>query len=494
MLLMTVVSLYTSRVILQNLGVEDFGIFSVVGGIAVIFSFFNNALHGSTQRFITVSIGKDDIEESQRVFSMSMKCHLIICSIILILSETVGLWFLNYKLNIPSDRMLEANWVFQFALFSCLIGVVTVPFSGCIIAYERMSFFAIVSILSAVFKLAIAWTISFYSGDRLILYSSLLFGVSLIMALINYIYCRSNFRICRFVSSKSKELFKAMMSFTGWNLFKMGAIIGVAQGNNIIVNIFGGPVASAAMSIANQVNGTIYNFMQNVQTAFNPQITKTLAAGEQDENKKLVNFSAKISFMLLCLAGVPLMLQITPILNLWLTDVPDSTSTLCVFSIISVAFDALAGPLSTTVFAKGNIKRYQIVTSILWAISIPAAWCLMKIGIDFGFILISKIVAQFCVLMYSLSYLNKEINFLVGDFLINQFVRPFAVASIVAVSGIFLIKYLSFITIVNIILTIIYTTIFQLVGFYFFTLKANERNIVKIILLKKIGCQSQLSN
>lgn len=486
MLLMTGVSLYTSRVILKNLGVEDFGIFSVVGGIAVIFSFFNNALSGSTQRFITVSIGKDSVDESQKVFSMSMNCHLIICAIIFVLSETIGLWFLNHELNIPQDRMPEANWVFQFALFSCLLGVLTVPFSGCIIAYEKMSFFATVSILSAIFKLAIAWMISLYSGDRLILYSFLLASVSLITTCINYLYCRFNFEICRYVRSRSKALFRSMMSFTGWNLFKMGAIIGVAQGNNIIVNIFGGPVASAAMSIANQVNGTVYSFMQNVQTAFNPQITKTLAAGDLAGNIKLLNLSAKFSFMLLCIAGIPLMLQITPILTLWLTEVPASTSTLCIFSIISVALDALAGPLSTTVFAKGDIKRYQIATSVLWAFSIPVAWMMMKFGIDFKFILSSKIMAQLCVLIYSLSYLHQEINLPVVEFLVNQLVRPLAIAVIVATIGCSLTANLHFAMFVNILLTIIYTTVFQLAGFYLFALAPNERTAIKTLLLQKI--------
>lgn len=486
MLLMTGISLYTSRVILANLGVEDFGIFGAVGGIAIIFSFFNNALISSTQRFITVSIGKDTLEDSQKVFSMSMKCHLIVAVVILLLSETVGLWFLNHKMNIPLVRMNEANWVFQFALFSCLIGVLTVPFTGCIVAYEKMSFFAAVSIVQAILKLCIAWILAFYAGDRLVLYSFLLLCVSVITASINFSYCKLNFHICRFVVSRSKVLFRSMMSFTGWNLFKMGAVMGVAQGNNIIVNIFGGPVASAAMSIANQVNGAVYSFMQNVQTAFKPQITKTFASGNREENIKLTNFSAKISFMLLCLAGLPLMLQMTPILRLWLTEVPASTSTLCVFSIISVAFDALAGPLATTVHAKGNIKRYQIFTSILWAISIPAAWILMKTGVEFKYILISKILAQSCVLIYSLNYLQKEIDFPVREFLINQLLRPFAVVAMVVVIGFLFINSLSFKAVINIFLTITYTTVFQLIGFYFFALKQNERESIKALILKKL--------
>lgn len=485
MLLMMGVSLYTSRVILENLGVEDFGIFSAVGGVAVIFSFFNNALCGSTQRFITVSIGKDSVEESRKVYSMSMNCHIIICLVILVLSETIGLWFLNSELNIPPEKMGEANWVFQFALVSCLTGVISVPFSGCIIAYEKMSFFAMTSIISALLKLAIAWIIILNSGNRLVLYSLLLAGVSIIMTLINYVYCRLNFDICRFVVSRSRELFRSMMAFTGWNLFKMGAVIGVSQGNNIIVNIFGGPVASAAISIANQVNGTIYNFMQNVQTAFNPQITKTVAVKDMTESLKLINLSARYSFMLLCFAGVPLILQMSPILHLWLTEVPDSTSTLCIFSICSVGLDALVGPIGTAVFAIGNIKRYQIITSILWAIAIPAAWAMMTVGIEFKYILVSKIIAQAGILMYSLVYLKRELGLSVCLFVRDQFIRPFIVAALTVAVGVEIINLLHFSPIINVLFTVLYTTPVLAFGFFIFSMEKNERNVIGTVIKTK---------
>lgn len=488
MLIMTCVTLYTSRVVLENLGVEDFGIFSVVGGVAVIFSFFNNALSASTQRYITVSLGKEDIEESRKVFSMSVNCHLLICIIILILSETIGLWFMNYKLNIPTDRMVDANWVYQFSLLSCLLGVLMVPYTGCIIAYEKMSFFAFTSVISAFLKLAIAWMIMYHNGDRLILYSSLLALSSFLITGINYVYCKMNFDICRYVRSRSKALFKSMLSFTGWNLFKTGAIIGVSQGNNIIVNIFGGPYASAAMAIANQVNGTIYSFMQNVQTAFNPQITKNIASGNNLESMKLVSLCSRFSFILLSIAGIPLILQMNPVLHLWLKEVPESTSMLCILSIVSVAFDALTGPLTTAVFAKGNIRNYQIVTSILWALAIPFAWFILKIGVEFKFILISKIIAQLLILLYSLIYVQKEFGLKVGYFLEWQFIRPLLVVSVILLLGFQLIQLLNFHSIINILFTVIYSTISMGVSFYLIALSSNERIYITRFLKSKITC------
>lgn len=254
------VSLYTSRVILENLGIEDFGIFSVVGGLAVLFSFFNNALNGSTQRFLTVSIGKNDMIETKNVFSMSMNCHMIISFVILIFAETIGLWFLNTQLNIPAAKMHAANWVYQLALLSCVLGILNVPYTGSIIAYEKMSYFAWSSVISAMLKLGVAWLLVVTDSERLIFYAAFLAVVAIIKFVIDRIYCRIRFSTCRYNFQWNGDLFKEMVSFTGWNILKMGAVMGVSQGNNMLINIYGGTVASAAMGIANQVNGNVYGF------------------------------------------------------------------------------------------------------------------------------------------------------------------------------------------------------------------------------------------
>jgi O-antigen/teichoic acid export membrane protein len=485
MALMMGVSLYTSRVILVNLGIEDFGLFSVVGGLAVLFSFFNNALNGSTQRFLTVSIGKNDISEIKKVFSMSMNCHVIISFIILILAETIGLWLLNTQLNIPESKIYAANWVYQLTLLSCILSILNVPYTGTIVAYEKMSYFAWSSIISAVLKLVVAYLIVITDSERLIFYTVFLVAAAIIKFVVDRIYCRIRFSTCHYNFQWNGNLFKEMISFTGWNILKMGAVMGVSQGNNILINIYGGTVASAAMGIANQVNGNVYGFMQNVQTAFNPQITKTIACNEKEDYQSLIRMCAKVSSYILFFLVIPLILEMDIILKLWLKDVPLNTRILCIFSIVSVYLDSLIGPLSTAVMAHGAIQRYQIVTSVLWLISIPAAWLYLQSGMSFEYILISKIIAQIIILGYSLYFLKKNIVFEVASFIRNECFKTL----IVLVSSLWIsyliISNFHYSVLGNLILSIVSSWAILIIIISAIGLTYRERIAVKNLLLKK---------
>lgn len=486
MFIMMGVSLYTSRVVLANLGVEDFGIFGVVGGIAVLFAFFNNALAQSSQRFITVSLSKDSLSECRKVFSMSVNCHLIICLLILLLSETIGLWILNTQLNIPASSMSQANIVYQLCLLSCLIDVMVTPLTGTIIAYEKMNFYALTSILAAALKLSVAIAINYIAEDRLSIYALLLTSTSLLMGIINLIYCTRMFNACKYVKSTSKKLFKYMMSFTGWNLFKMGAVIGVAQGNNILVNIFGGPIASAAMTIGSQVNGAVYSFMSNVQTAFNPQITKYVAREDFNETTKLLSLSLKFSIFLFGLFALPLTLQITPILNLWLTEVPEGTVTICIFSIASVGFDALTGPYNTIIFAKGNIRNFQIWTSIILFLSVPLAWLLLKTSLAFEYILVAKIASQIFILGYAVIYIKDMFGNNISVDIFDLIVKPICGLVLVLFAGLFCIQYLCFPSIANIAITVTITSTLLCAYLFSICLTKSERSSIKNFIKSKI--------
>ena len=485
MALMMGVSVYTSRVVLENLGIEDFGIFSVVGGLAVLFSFFNNALNTSTQRFLTVSIGKNNVMETKRVFSMSMNCHMIISFVILILAETVGLWLLNTQLNIPEAKMHAANWVYQLTLLSCLLGILNVPYTGSIIAYEKMSYFAWSSVISAMLKLGVAWLIAVSTSERLIFYSALLVVATIIKFIIDQIYCRIRFSVCRYSFQWDRNLFKEMISFTGWNILKMGAVMGVSQGNNILINIYGGTVASAAMGIANQVNGNVYGFMQNVQTAFNPQITKTISCNQTEDYQSLIRMCAKVSSYLLFFLAVPLVLEMDIILKLWLKDVPLNTGILCVFSIASVYIDSLTGPLSAAVMAHGSVQRYQIVTSVLWLISIPAAWLYFQIGMPFEYILISKIIAQVIILGYSLYFLKKNIVFDVSSFIRNECLTTLVVLISSLWISYLIINNFYYSVLGNLLLSVISSWAILIIIILAIGLTHRERIAVKNLLLKK---------
>ncbi len=408
---MTAVALYTSRVILDALGIEDFGVYSLVAGIAVLFSFFNNALYSSTQRFITFEIGKGDIDEIKNVFTTSINCHLFIALLVVLLSEIFGLWLLNSSLNIPEGRMHAANIVFQLSLFTCTLGVLNAPYTASIIAYERMSFFAWFSIFDAICKLLMVYILSVGGFDRLIFYASLLCVWAIIKISIERGYCHVHLKACRYTWCFNKKRFRLMMNFSIWTLFKAGAVIGVSQGNNVLINLFGGPVASAAMGIANQVNGTVYTFMQNVQTAFNPQITKNFAADNIQEFNLLIFRSAKFSSFLLFFLAIPFLLNAEYILSLWLKEVPSYSANLCRLSVLSVFLDSLTGPLGTAVMSEGKIRNYQIISSVLWAMAVPGAWLLLHIGFSPECILLGKISAQILCLAYTMTYLKNRMGF-----------------------------------------------------------------------------------
>lgn len=411
MAVMTAISLYTSRVVLDILGIEDYGVYSLVAGIAVLFSFFSNALYTSTQRFITFEIGKGDAKEIKDVFTTSINCHIVIALLVVLFSECFGLWLLNSNLNIPKGSLYAANIVFQLSLCSCVLGILNAPFTASIIAHEKMSFFAWTSILDAISKLLIVYILSIGSFNKLIFYASLLCVWAIIKIFIERFYCHIYLKNCRYTWSFNKKRFKAMMNFSTWTLFKTGAILGVNQGNNVLINLFGGPIASAAMGITNQVNGTVYTFMQNVQIAFNPQITKKFAIDNIQEFNLLIFRSAKLSSFLLSFLAIPFLLNTEYILNLWLKEVPLYTVNLCRLAILSVFIDSLTGPLGTAVMSEGRIRNYQIISSILWFVAIPCAWLLLYIGSSADCILWGKIIAQVLCLIYTMFYLKKRINF-----------------------------------------------------------------------------------
>lgn len=403
-----IVGLYTSRVLLQALGVEDYGIFSVVGGLAVLFSFFSNAMNQSTQRYLTVEIGRKDDWGIKRVFSAAIHCHLIISGLIVLLSETIGLWFLNTQLVIPEQRMLAANVVFQCGLVTLILGVLNLPYIACIIAYERMGYFALTSVLDACMKLGIVFLVSLSQDDHLIGYAFLLFGVAVVKFVIDRWYCHSTFEKCRYEARWEGGLQREMMSFTGWNLFKTASVIGVNQGNNFVVNILGGgAIASAAMGLANQLNAHVYNFMSNVQTAFNPQITKTCANREWTDCFDLVGNASRLSALMLLLVAVPIALNMDFVLGLWLSEVPNDTASLSMMCLCSCFLDALTGPINTALLAYGEISRYQLVTSLLWWLALPLAIVMMLAGWPLASILLAKVISQILVLGYGLALMRR---------------------------------------------------------------------------------------
>ena len=410
MILIMLVSLYTSRVILKALGVEDFGLYNVVGGVVVLFTFINNAMVTSTQRFLNFEIGRNDIEEAQKVFSASLNIHFLIAGIFLLLAETVGLWFLNQYIQIPDGRETAANWVYQFSVIVSILNIVRSPYNAAIIAHEHMSFYAYVSIIEVILKLAIVYMVYLFA-DRLIAYAFLMMLVTLIVLGAYYVFCRKKYQICKYRFEYDKKRYLSLASFSGWSLFGSLANMGASQGINIILNMFFGVAVNAAMGIANQVNAAVYQFVSSFQTAFNPQIIKSYAAGYRTYFISLIMNTSRYSFLLLFLLALPIYICCPEILSIWLGTVPEYAVEFCRLMLLFLLIDAVQGPLWVSAQATGKIKNYQILMSVLILLNLPITYVLLVFFKNPEIALIVRVAVNFITAVARVIYLNHLYDF-----------------------------------------------------------------------------------
>lgn len=380
MLFMMAVQLYTSRVVLNTLGVEDYGIYNVVGGIVAMFGFLNAAMTTSTQRYITYELGKGNFERLKQVFTTSVNIHVIISIIVVILVETVGTWFLYNKMVIPADRMTAAMWVLQLSVLTTVIAIMSYPYNAAIVAHEKMSAFAYISVLEVVLKLAVVYLLTIWDIDKLILYAILIAAIQLGIRFCYSGYCAKHFPETKYYIYWDKPLFKEMLGFAGWNLWGNLAAILFTQGLNMLLNVFFGPVVNAARAVAVQVQNAIQQFANNFQMALNPQITKSYAVGQLDEMHKLIYRSSKFTFFLLFTICLPVVIEAPVILEIWLKTVPDYTVIFLRIMIATMIIDATANPLMVSAAATGKVKVYQsVVGGILLAI-LPISYVVLKLG------------------------------------------------------------------------------------------------------------------
>jgi len=413
-----IVTLYTSRVLLDALGVEDFGIYNVVGGVVIMLGFLNNAMAASTQRFLTFALGKQELDKIRKVFNMSITIHIIIAFCIVLLAETVGLWFLNNKLSIPFDRLFAANWVYQFSILSFIASVLSVPYNAAIIANEKMKIFAVVGIIEVVLKLLIVLIVMALPYDELIAYGLLLSFVSVVVGGFYFTYCRKTFEESKgYYFNWDKNLFKEMGNFASWNLLGVTAGIGYNQGVNILLNIFFGPTVNAARGIAFQVQGAVSRFVTNFQIAVNPSITKLYAQGEMTSSFNLVFSSSKLSFYLLLFLSLPILLQTDVILGLWLKQVPDYTVVFTQLVLIDILIGSLSGPLQILAQATGEIRKYQIYVSGILLLNLPTSYIFLKLGYLPESTMFISIFFTFIALWMRLRILNQMASFPMAQFL-----------------------------------------------------------------------------
>lgn len=380
MFLIMAVSLYTSRVVLETLGVVDFGIYNVVGGVVTVMGVLNGAMAVSVQRYLTFELGRGDQVRLKQTFSMSMTIFFLFAFILLLVAETLGLWFLNTQLIIPPDRIFAANWVYQFSILSAAATLLYIPYNAAIIAHEHMSVYAYVSVLEVILRLGVAFALMAVTHDRLIVYGLLLMLTSFVITGIYIIYCVRKYDECRFFFYWEKGLFMQLLSYSAWNMF--GSLAGVAkgQGLNILLNMFYNPVVNTSRAIAYQVNSAATQFYSNFYTAVRPQITKYYAQQDLRGMFDLVFRSSKLSFFLVWIISLPVLVEAPYIIQLWLGQLPEYVVPFTRMIIIISAIDAMATPLMTTAHATGNIKLYQFVVGSITILIVPISYAFLKVG------------------------------------------------------------------------------------------------------------------
>lgn len=413
MLLSMVVSLYTSRVVLNTLGVEDYGIYGVVGGVVSMFSFLNASMSGATSRFLTFEIGKGDFQRLKETFSSALIIHIGIAFVIILLAETVGLWFLVNKLVIPAERMEAAHWVYQLSVLSMAVSVTQVPYNASIISHEKMDIYAYVEILNVTLKLLIVYLLVIGNFDKLILYAVLTLAVSIIIAFIYRIYCIKHFAECHFYWSWNSEMLKTMLSFSGWDLYGNMSVMARQQGVNILLNLFFGPLMNAASAIASQVQGAIGAFASNVLTAAKPQIIKLYASKESEQMVSLIRDTIRINFFLLLIFTIPLLCEMDFVLKIWLGDVPDYTSIFCIYTLLFNFFANMSVVLVTGIHATGRIKRPSLINGSLYLMVVPLSYITFLLKSEALVPYVFNLLAVFCGMIsngYTLKLYVKEFS------------------------------------------------------------------------------------
>lgn len=477
MLLIMGVTLYTSRVILQTLGIDDYGIYNLIAGFVTLFSFISNALVNAMQRFFNVAIGRNDNEVYKRYYSMSFNILVVFSLVVLFLGETLGYWFVQTKLNIPIERQNAAMWTYQFALFTFIANIIRTPYNASIIAYEKMSFYAYVSIAEVILRLAVVILLSHIRWDKLILYSILYFILIIFIAFVYRLYCKSHFSTCKYVWAWDKGIFKELLSFSSWSLMGQSAVVVTNQGQAVFINHFFSVSANAAMGVAGQLTSAIDQFVINFQTAFNPQITKTFAIQDYEGHYKLLFRASRFSFYLLLVLMLPVCFNINTLLELWLTEVPQYTDRFCISILISYLFAAYSCPFTTSIFATGNIKQYEIFHTIIFLITLFLSYVALAFGFNSYVVADIGIFTQISMLLLRLYCAKKEASVSVINYL-KQVIMPTAIVTTISLLICYPIHFLAKNTVCSLLSIILSILMISLV-IYAFGLDKTERIYIK---------------
>ena len=419
MLFLMFVHLYTSRVVLKGLGVDDYGIYTIVGGFVTMFALVSAALTGACQRFLNFEMGKGDLDRLRIVFSTAVIIQCVLALIVVVLAETVGLWYVNNVMVYDVARQTAVNWCFQFSVFTFCMKLVSVPFSASVIAHERMKVFSYVSIYEGLAILVVAELLQSVGFDKLIFYACMLCLIQSSVQLAYQVYCRRSFEECRMNWTFDKQLLRRMLTYSLWHLIGNGAVVLKTNGVDVVLNLFFGPRVNAAKGVANQVESAVNQFAGNFMIAMNPQITQSYANGNLDYMLNLVGRGARFSFFLMLLLSLPIIINAHQVLDLWLDKVPDYAVIFVQLTLIVGIVGSLSRPLVTAQNATGNVRNYQVVVGGIVLLNLPLSFVALKFGADAAVVVVIALAIE-CVALFARVYM---IPFTIKEFRPLAFIR-----------------------------------------------------------------------
>lgn len=487
MAIVMVVNLYTTRLILHNLGVDDYGIYNVVYGFVTMFAVFNTTLTAGINRYYNYEMGKNGNEGAKKVYNVAIRIQILLAILVFILVEAFGTWYLNAYMVMPPERIIAANWVFQFSIISMIFLIIQNPFSSAIIAFEKMDYFAVVSIIDALLKLTIALNIKYSPIDKLVFYGILMASISIFNFFAYYIYCKKKFyySIC-IEKNYDKVLFNNMIKFSGWMLLDPIAYSINGQGVNMLINTFFGTIVNTAFGIANQVGSAIDTFSMNLSTAFRPQMVQSYSAGDIPRSLRLFGSMTKMSFSLFLLICIPIVFNINYIYNLWLGEAyPKLTIPISILFVVIKLVGCLNHPISYIIMAKGNLKQYMLTTSIITSSIIVVAYVLLKCGLSVLYVFLAMLIIAAINQIASIYVLSKEIFEIPQSLYYKKILFPCLAVALVVLAAVYTSHAIIRGSLLNIIVDFIVSIIVTLSMTYSLCMDRSEKRLF-ITLIQKI--------
>lgn len=487
MIVVMLITFFTTRILLSTLGIEDFGIYNVVCGFVTMFSFLNTSMANGVQRFYSFAIGKNDPKSISKIFTLAAIIQLIIAIIIIVIVETVGIWYLYNKMNISANRVFAAFWVFQNALLSLFFVILTVPYNGAVMAYEKMNFYAIVSIIDAILKLVVVFILPYCGIDKLICYGLLISVISILDFLFNFFYCKRHFPQIKFVKHIDRGLLPSMISFSGWNIFGSLAHMGKIQGVNLVLNAFWGTVVNTAFGISAQISNAVSSLTAGFVTALRPQMIKSFAAGDLDYTMKLLYSASKLTFFLVLIIAVPIFEEISSILDFWLGvgKYPEMTIVFCKLTILTVLFDSFATPLSIIVHASGKMRTFQIVCSLVIISVVPLSYIVAKLWNDAVIVISIGLFTTILAQLVRLLLIKNIIKFSIISYCVKVFI-PTTIVFLLSCIAALLVNRISIenLEFWGVLMKIGLNVIVCFIVIYIIGLSKTEKNLVKSFIKK----------